>query len=190
MEELPKFNRKEIDNGSMNREALILVNSIRSSLFTSFGVRKDVNVIIYPHEPKLRMIRIDGENLRYMGPDERSISILLLMSRDRLMSGELGDEVSSPGISVVDKVKGTFGVCDNALTLKESAEGSDLRKMSLTRNVTYVCSLEGERRLYDIDSYFGECSSPKIALKSAGQTDRTILMINNEIDRQIMHNVA
>ena len=188
MEEVPKITRNEIDYGLMRREALTLVNSIRSSLFTSHGVRKDVKLILYPLEPKQRMIRIDGEKLRFMGPDERSISILLSMSAERLISGRAGEEVSSPGVTIINKNKYQVGINDDMLIINQSSDGSDLRRVQFTGNMTYICALDREWRFGDIRSFVEESPIPAIALNSASRTDLTILMMNNEIDRQLEHN--
>lgn len=185
MEEFPEISRQQIDIGAMRREAITLVDCVRSSLFTSHGVRKDVNVVVYPLEPGGRLIRIDGEKLRFMGPDERSISILLSMSAERLMSRRVGNEVSSPGVTIVNKGKPSGRINGNSLVLSQSSEGSDLRRITFVGSTTYVCALDGEWRFGDIGSFVNTDPPAPIAVKSAGQIEKTILMMNNEIDRQL-----
>ena len=103
MEGFPKIDRHEIDEGSINQEAVTLVNCIRCSLFTSNGIRKDVNVILYPLHSSERFMLVEGEKLRYMGPDERSISILLSKGAQKLDSMGISEEVTSQGIRTVRK---------------------------------------------------------------------------------------
>jgi tRNA pseudouridine-54 N-methylase len=185
MEEFPSITRREIDSGTLRREPVDLVNSVRSSLFASRGVRRDVNVILYPMEPKLRMIIVSGEKLRFMGPDERSISILLSISGQRLMSEGTGREFSSPGVTVVNKSEPFVRIGDKSLVLKQGSDGTDLRRVKFTENTLYVSALNGEWRFGDAGSLLKESALATFAVRGPSQTDRTILMINNEIDRQL-----
>jgi tRNA pseudouridine-54 N-methylase len=113
------------------------------------------------------------------------------MSAGRLMSGRSGDEVSSPGVTIINKNR-LAGIYNDTLILYQSSDGSDLRRVEFTGNTTYVCALDGEWRFGGIESFVEETPLPLIALKIASQTDTTILMINNEIDRQLgyKHTIA
>lgn len=184
MEEFPEINRREIDRGVMSQDAVTLADCVRSSLFTSRGVRKDTKVIVYPLGSKSRLIRIEGDKLRYMGPDERSVSILLSMSATRLATEGTGNEISSPGITVVRKSESLAGLKGDSLVVFRSSEGSDQRAVRLGENVACLCALDCERGFGDIGDFLEVNGKSPIAVKTHAQIDKAILIMNNELDRQ------
>lgn len=77
----------------------IVCNSIRSALWISFGIRKDVvfHVFLYgePH-PELH-IKFVGEKLRKASPDERNLAILIRKAIERFQKKEIQ---STPGVFI------------------------------------------------------------------------------------------
>jgi len=187
---LPKIDRQEIDKGTMKREAITVINCVRSSLFTSYGLRKDVSVIVYPLDPGDTLIRIEGDKLRYMGPDERSISVLLSIPAKKLLHETVKkSEVTSPGITLV---KGTLAdiirCVDNPLILYQQSDGQDIRKIKFGDRTVYLGSLDPGM---DLDE--NVISSTKGVKSHIGVTDieceKMVLLLNNEIDRRVRKNL-
>jgi tRNA pseudouridine-54 N-methylase len=185
MEKSPEFRRQEIDRGTIHRDAVSLVNCVRSSLFTSLDVRRDTSVIICPLDHRGKLVRIDGKELRYMGPDERSISILLSLAFDSLASKRVGNEVSSPGITVVREMEPFATLDENSLFLCQFSEGLDLRKIKFTRSTTFVLTQACESRFRNIEPFMNKPPPIPIAIRNVCPIERTILIINNEMDRQL-----
>ncbi len=186
MSRFPEIGRQEIDRGTLNREALGVVNCVRSSLFTSYGLRRDSNLILCPLDQGGKLIKIEGEKLRYMGPNERSISILLSMSARKLFSNNVTqDEVSSPGITIFRKdLLSCIGGKENSFSLYRSQEGLDLRMIKFIERTIFISTLNSEISLQEIISMFRLDPSTPLRVRADYEVEKTILLINNEIDRQ------
>jgi len=119
----------------------ILLRCINSAFFLSHGIRKDVEVyLILQGEPNPPVtVRISGEEIRYLNPDERSTGALI---RNALLKVE-GDEIrSSPGIYVSKQsfadVISDLASKSEIVYLKE--DGEDLRHKQFDDDVTFVLS--------------------------------------------------
>jgi tRNA pseudouridine-54 N-methylase len=186
MTEFPEMSRQKIDEGTLNRDALTLVNCVRSALFTSYGLRRNSNLILYSLDRSEEQIRIEGNKLRYMGPNERSISILLSMSVKKLFSEDLEENsVSSPGMTIIKKdfVLSIRGI-ENSLFLYQSREGLDLRTVEFTEKTVFICKLNPEISLEGITHMFGTDARNILQVKSEDTAENAILLTNNEIDRK------
>jgi tRNA pseudouridine-54 N-methylase len=184
------IDRQEIDKGTMKRETIAIVNCIRSSLFTSYGLRKDVSVLLYPFDPGESLVKIEGNKLRYMGPDERSISMLLSVPVNKLLYGDIKDsEVTSPGITVVKETPATMiRSFDNPLVLYPRHDGQEVRTIKFLDKTVYIGSIDPIMDLED-DSLF-PTKGVKCPVGSIGmQCEKVILLLNNEIDRKTGENL-
>ena len=78
----------------------ILCRCLTSSLLLSHGIRKDVQVILClggePDPPKC--IRVMGDKVKHLSPDERSTAILLMKALESYRKGE--EVESTPGIYI------------------------------------------------------------------------------------------
>jgi tRNA pseudouridine-54 N-methylase len=186
MSTFPEISRQEIDKGTLSGEALRVVNCVRSSLFTSYGLRRDSNLILYPVDQGEKLIRIEGEKLRYMGPNERSISILLSISAKKLLSRNVvHDQVSSPGITIIKKdLLSSIGGRENSLLLYQDREGLDLRMVKFTEGTVYISTLSTEMGLQEIFRLFRIDPGNYFQVKADYEVEKMILLLNNEIDRQ------
>jgi len=185
MTEFPEMRRQEINEGNLSRDALTAVNCVRSSLFMSYGLRRDSKLIFYQaHSGKL--ILIEGDKLRYMGPNERSISILLSMSARKLLSGDLERNLeSSPGITIIkNDIVPSIIRQENSLLLYQSREGLDLRTVKFTDRTVLVCKLNPEMIIEDVIGLFGKHTHNMIGVKLDDEAEKAILLTNNEIDRR------
>jgi len=86
----------------------ILCRCLSSALLVSHGIRSDVEVILClsgpPGPPKC--IRVLGDKVKYLSPDERSTAILI---RKALAAYREGEEIeSTPGIYVSDASFGSI----------------------------------------------------------------------------------
>jgi tRNA pseudouridine-54 N-methylase len=187
---LPRIDRQEIDRGTMNREATAVINCVRSSLFTSYGVRKDASVVLYALDPGDILIRIEGDKLRYMGPDERSISMLLSIPSKNLLSETINKtKVTSPGITLVRGNPADITRCvENALVVYQRSDGQDVRGIKFGDRMIYFGSLD--QGADPDDNGILPVNSVESPIGIAGmQCEKTILLINNQIDRGIGRNM-
>jgi tRNA pseudouridine-54 N-methylase len=186
MREFPQMKRQEIDEGSLRQDALTVVNCVRSSLFTSYGLRRDTKLILYQDKRDKEVILIEGDKLRYMGPNERSISILLSMSIKKLLSGDLErNPESSPGISIIkNDIISSILHQDSSLLLYQSSEGLDLRTVKFTERTVLICKLNPETNLGNAIQLLGTDTQNMLQVKSEDEAEKVILLANIEIDRQ------
>ena len=178
--------RREIDEGTLSQDAIAVVNCVRSSLFTSYGLRRDSKLILYPLSRHDKLIMIEGDKLRYMGPNERSISILLSMSAKKLSSADLRQKPeSSPGITTLERsVVSSLIRQENCLLLYQSDEGLDLRTIKFTENTVFICRLNRELNLESFIHLFRNETQNMCRVKSEDEAEKAILLTNIEIDRQ------
>ena len=187
---LPRIDRQEINKGTMKREAITIVNWVRSSLFTSYGVRRDVNVILYPLDPGDILIRIEGDKLRYMGPDERSISVLLSIPfKDSLCETVKRPKVTSPGITLVrESPAGITRSVENPLVIYQCLDGQDVRRIKFGDRTVYFGSLDRGMDLEESGVLPAKIDKSPIGVTGT-KCEKTVLLLNNEIDRELGKNM-
>jgi tRNA pseudouridine-54 N-methylase len=185
MTEFPEMRRQEIDEGNLSPDALTAVNCVRSSLFTSYGLRRDSKLIFFEIQSN-RLILIEGDKLRYMGPNERSISILLSMSIKKLLSGDLErNPESSPGITTIkSNVIPSIIREENSLLLYQSREGLDLRTVKFTEKTIFICRLNPKMNIENVIHLFRTHTQNMLPIKSEDKAEKAILLTNIEIDRR------
>lgn len=120
----------------------ILLRCINSALFLSHGIRRDTEIYLVlqgePNPP--RTIRVNGSEVRYLNPDERSTGALV---RNALLKKLDGEEIrSSPGIYVSRRsfvqVLDDLAPVSRLVYLKE--DGKDVREQALDGDLTFVLS--------------------------------------------------
>lgn len=120
----------------------ILLRCINSALFLSHGIRRDTEILLVlqgePDPP--RTIRINGSEVRYLNPDERSTGALL---RNALLKKLDSEEIrSSPGIYIsrrsFEQVLDDLAPVSRLIYLKE--DGTDVRQQQLDGDLTFVLS--------------------------------------------------
>jgi len=73
---ITNFTKKEIDKGLVPKQIYELCCCIRETFCLSYSIRKNNDLYIYFVDDKIA-IKFIGQELRYLGPDERSQAILL-----------------------------------------------------------------------------------------------------------------
>lgn len=97
----PKINLKDLP-GSAGRLD-VLARCINAAFWLSYGIRKNVifHTILHGEPEPPVYIRLEGERLRKVSPDERSIAIFLKKALERMVKGK--EIESTPGIFVSKK---------------------------------------------------------------------------------------
>ncbi|MEM2109757.1 MAG: hypothetical protein QW327_04640 [Candidatus Odinarchaeota archaeon] len=93
--------KQDIDNGLITSHLNLLCNCTRSALLISDGIRLNVKTVFF--NPWFNsVVTVDGSKVKYMGPDLRSISLLLVKAFNLLRAGVKKQTVNStPGITVI-----------------------------------------------------------------------------------------
>ncbi len=96
---LTPFTKKDIDEGNTPPDIYKLCVGIREAFCISYYIRKENNLYFYIEENRV-LIKFIGNELRYLGSDERSQALLLSKAINRINSIENNWTRSTPGIYV------------------------------------------------------------------------------------------
>jgi len=165
----------------------ILCRCINSALFLSHDMRRDVQVhLLLLGEPDSgKIIRFDGENLRYLNPDERSSGSLIKKALDK----KVGDYEtrSTPGVWIRRGGLGTLldefkSKGRTIVYLRE--DGDDIRNISGSlADAVFIMGdhmdVTDEEEAMIIGAGARIVSVGPLSLHS----DHCIILVNNELDR-------
>ncbi|MFW9943200.1 MAG: hypothetical protein ACFFFT_19340 [Candidatus Thorarchaeota archaeon] len=103
IESISNYSKKDIDLGKTPADVYRLCSWIRETFCLSYAIRKDNNLFLY-FEKDYSLIQFKGEELKYLGPDERSEALLLAKALDKIRRTNR-DEInewrkSTPGILI------------------------------------------------------------------------------------------
>lgn len=167
----------------------ILCRCINSCLFLSHDLRRDVQVhLLLLGEPEPgKIIRFDSEHVRYLNPDERSAGSLIKKALQKT-AGEY-EVRSTPGVFIrsgnLGKLLNDFKDAGRRLIYLHE-DGEDIRELSdLTNNAVFILGdhmgvTEEEEQLIK------EHEAKTISLGPIPlHADHCIILINNEIDRNL-----
>ncbi|NYT19022.1 MAG: tRNA (pseudouridine(54)-N(1))-methyltransferase TrmY, partial [Methanosarcinales archaeon] len=165
----------------------ILCRCINSSLFLSHDLRRDVQVhLVLLGEPDPgKIVRFDGEHIRYLNPDERSAGSLIKKALQKT-AGEI-EIRSTPGVFIrrggLDTLLSEFKEAGRRFIYLHE-DGEDIREVSdLTNDAVFILGdhvgvTEEEERIIN------EQGAQTISLGPIPlHADHCIILINNEIDR-------
>jgi tRNA pseudouridine-54 N-methylase len=80
---IPQITPKQLDLGFVDQTVSKLSACIRATFFLSHGIRRDTILYILVKDGNY-MIKLVGDELKYLGPDARSIAMLLMKSQIEL----------------------------------------------------------------------------------------------------------
>ncbi|MFX1374919.1 MAG: hypothetical protein ACFFA0_03825 [Promethearchaeota archaeon] len=102
-EKIINYTKNQIDRGFTPQKVYELCSCIRETFCLSYSIRKNNNLYIYFQEENL-LINFMGQELRYLGPDERSQALLLQKAINKGISikstAKIEKKESTPGIYV------------------------------------------------------------------------------------------
>jgi tRNA (pseudouridine54-N1)-methyltransferase len=163
----------------------ILLRCVNTAFFLSHGIRRDVEITLMllgePNPPKT--IRINGSEVKYLNPDERSTAALI---RNALLQKGEGERKCSPGIYVSERsytdVLSIVSKEAKMYYLKE--DGEDIRKADIAPDAAFV--LGDDRDLTDLEESALMTYDPKkLSLGPISyHADHCITLVNNELDRR------
>lgn len=189
---------KVVTDGGFNLDDLcgstgrldVLLRSINSALLLSHGIRKDAEIHLVllgqPSAPKT--IRISGEKVKYLNPDERSTAALMRQALTKThLLGEGGEELeSTPGIYISNRglreVLDSFPPETKTVCLDEG--GEDIRETTIPREPVFILS---DHRNYSEEdqAVLQQFSAEKVSLGPVVvHTHHAITLVQNEMDRR------
>jgi len=166
----------------------ILLRCVNSAFFLSHGIRRDVEIDLIllgePNPPKT--VRINGREVKYLNPDERSTAALI---RNALLQKGEGERRCSPGIYVSERsyqeVLSNLSKESKMFYLRE--DGEDIRTVSVPEDCTFV--LGDDQDLTPAEEEMLMTYEPKkVSIGPISyHADHCITVVNNELDRRAAH---
>jgi len=163
----------------------ILLRCVNSAFFLSHSIRRDVEITLMllgePNPPKT--IRIDGSEVKYLNPDERSTAALI---RNALMQKGEGERRCSPGIYVSERsyqdVLSNISKESQMYYLKE--DGADIRSCDFVQDNTFVMG-DDQDLTPEEEEILMNYEPKKISLGPVSyHADHCVTLVNNELDRK------
>ncbi len=169
----------------------ILCRCINTALFLSHGMRRDVNVhLVMLGEPDPgKIVRFNGEQLRYLSPDERSSASLIKKALEKDATDF--ESQSTPGVWIrrgsLEKLLDEFRGADRHIYYLHE-DGEDIRGHScLPDNAVFI-----------LGDHMGVTEDEERVIRSATDktlslgplslhSDHCIILILNELDRRGEH---
>jgi len=102
IENISNYSKKDIDIGRTPFDIYRLSSYIRETFCLSYNLRKDNNLFLYIQKDH-HLIEFKGKKLKYLGPDERSETLLLEKVLNKIKGSiiyEDGWRKSTPGIFI------------------------------------------------------------------------------------------
>ncbi|NIA03405.1 MAG: tRNA (pseudouridine(54)-N(1))-methyltransferase TrmY [Nitrospirae bacterium] len=175
----------------------ILCRCVNSSLFLSHDLRRDVVIYLVllgePESPKI--VKFEGETVRYLNPDERSSGSLIKKALDKSAGPHW--KRSTPGVwirtgDLENILRELMDGTENKRIFYLSEEGIDIReidKKTLLDDVVFV-----------LGDHMGMTPEEESIIKDAGSkiinigpislhADHCIVLVNNELDRNMNRDV-
>jgi tRNA (pseudouridine54-N1)-methyltransferase len=177
---MPKFSLNDLPGGAGRMD--IIARCINASLFLSHDLRRNVDtyaVLLGDPNPPIT-VRFNGENVRYLSPDERSAAALIKKALEK-GAPAMGEEESTPGVyiskrSFAEVIEGL----DNIVYLHE--DGEDIRKIELKGDEVYVLS-DHQNLTPEEEAVLEKKGARKVSLgKKLYHADHCIVIVNHELD--------
>ncbi len=169
----------------------ILLRAIHSALLISHGVRRDSEIYLVlrgPPDPPITL-RVDGEKVRYLNPDERSTGALVRQAliKARKLGSETGSEwmESTPGFFVSRKGLGdVLDLFEKRDLIYLHEKGEDIRGVDLSGEEVYLLSDHVDFTPEE-ENLIEKKGARRISLGPVNlHTHHAIILVHNELDRR------
>ncbi len=189
--------KKEIDIGEISLSIYSLCSIIRECFCLSYSIRKENNLVIYFSSSKI-LIKFEGNQLRFLGSDERSQAILIEKALKKVNErSNLKWENSTPGIFTKktenqDSILYELGdwINDRAIYIvndKDTMEVESLEKQISLKDFSYI--IPSPNISLDFTKFKYEFKNSKkqikfVSLPKIKKIENKVSFINFKIDQQ------
>lgn len=188
IEEISEYNKKIIDLGNTPLDIYGLCSIIRETFCLSYSIRKS-NELYIMIKKWLSFLKFQGNNLKYLGSDERSQALLLLKALEKLKTSQNEHwKISTPGIlikkiysplnsfSLIDKLADQKIIISNEVG---SINLKNIKDIKINEQDIIIIEQEGNHfETSDLNNV------TRIALPNIISVEDKILYINYQLDQQ------
>ncbi len=205
LENISIYSKKDIDQGKTPLDVYRLCSCIRETFCLSYSIRKHNTLYLYLQKEHF-LIKYQGNELRYLGPDERSQALLLEKALSNVKKGFFAEndkwKRSTPGI-FVRKFINNFSfidffisimtgknllIIDNLQTVEETTEEFNLNTKSIEimeKDLFIIPIYAISRENSNLIELFKEVKNMElISLSKIKGVENKILYINFQKDHQ------
>ena len=179
----PRIELKQLNRGFVDQTVSTLSACIRAAFFLSGGIRRNTVVYILA-KGEGYTLKLVGSELKYLGPDTRSIVILLMRMQRELNKQTKGKKTRS--------MRGCY-ICENSdmvETLRRLAanqvifpttSGEAIEKIKLGRNVNAIIPIRYPFTISEKNKLFGQ-GYKGVFFRDIYTVDNLIVMVHNRLD--------
>jgi len=181
---IPQINQKQLDLGFVDQTVSKLSACIRATLFLSHGIRKDTTLYILVKDGNY-MIKLVGAELKYLGPDARSIALLLMKAQIELKElNKKKNTLSKRGVYISENSGNSIETLRNinaSQVIFPTINGKNIEEIVLGDNVNSVVPIEYPFPDF-IKSQFVNQGFKEVLFRDTYTIDNFIVMVHNHLD--------
>jgi tRNA pseudouridine-54 N-methylase len=142
---IPQINQKQLDLGFVDSTVSKLSACIRAAFFLSHEIRRDTTLYILVKDGNY-MIKLVGGELKYLGPDARSIALLLIKAQIELKElNKKKNNLSKRGVYISKNNTNFIEILRNinaSQVIFPTINGKNIEEIVLENSVNTVIPIE------------------------------------------------
>ncbi len=180
---IPKISQKQLDLGFVDRTVSKLSACIRAAFFLSHGIRRDTILYILVKDGNF-MIKLVGDELKYLGPDIRSIALLLMKAQMELKELNKKRALSKRGVYILENNANQIETLRNITAnqvIFPNINGKNIEKIMLTSSINSIIPIEYPFSDF-VKNQFVKQGCLEVFFRVIYPIDNFIVMVHNKLD--------
>lgn len=180
---IPEITQKQLNLGFIDPTVSKLSACIRDAFFLSHGIRRDTILYILVKDGNY-MIKLVGNELKYLGPDTRSIAILLMKVQIELKEPNKKKTMSRRGVYTFENIANPIETLRNTnanQVIFPDINGNDTEKIMLTNSINSIIPIEYPFSDF-VKNQFIKQGYKEVFFRDIYTIDKFIVMVHNQLD--------
>lgn len=180
---IPKISQKQLDLGFVDQTVSKLSACIRAAFFLSHGIRRDTILYILVKDGNF-MIKLVGDELKYLGPDIRSIALLLMKAQMELKELNKKRTTSKRGVYVLENNANQIETLRNITAnqvIFPNINGKNIEKIMLTSSINSIIPIEYPFSDF-VKNQLVKQGCQEVFFRGIYPIDNFIVMVHNKLD--------
>ncbi len=179
----PKITQKHLNLGFIDPTVAKLSACIRAAFFLSHGIRRDTILCIIVKEGNYS-IKLVGDELKYLGPDSRSIATLLMKAHIELKEPNKKKTMSKRGVYTFENNVNPIEILRNINVNKvifPNLNGSNIEKIMFKNSINSIIPIEYPLSDF-VKNQFIKQGYKAVFFRDIYTIDKFIVMVHNQLD--------
>lgn len=181
---IPQITQKQLNLGFINQTVSKLSACIRAAFFLSHGIRRDTILYILVKDENY-MLKLVGSELKYLGPDTRSITMLLMKAQIELKElNKKKSTLSKRGVYIYENITDSIETLKNinaSQVIFPSIKGKSIDEIVFGDSVNSVVPLEYPFPDF-IENQLANQGYNEVFFRDTYTIDNFIVMLHNHLD--------